>query len=109
MSARLAALAVAAAIALSACATPEPVRPEVAVPAGWRAPAKATDSLGERPWGKVFESKELDALITEALANNADLRIAADRVELARAQFGFQRSFLYPAVGVSVVQRVLAD
>ncbi len=103
MSARLATLAVsiAAAVLAAACASPEPVRPEVAVPAGWQAPAKATDNLAERPWGKVFESKELDALITEALANNADLRIAADRVELSRAQFGFQRSFLYPAVGVS--------
>jgi outer membrane protein, multidrug efflux system len=103
MSARLATLAVsiAAAVLAAACASPEPARPEVTVPGGWRAPAKATDSLAERPWGKVFESKELEALITEALANNADLRIAADRVELARAQFGFQRSFLYPAVGVS--------
>ena len=60
-----------------------------------------TDNLADRPWGKVFEGRELDALIQEALANNSDLRIAADRVELARAQFGFQRSFLYPAVGLS--------
>ena len=95
------AIAIAAAVLAAACAAPEPARPEVAVPDGWRAPAKTGGDLADRPWGKVFEAKELEALITEALANNADLRIAADRVELARAQFGFQRSFLYPAVGVS--------
>jgi multidrug efflux system outer membrane protein len=93
------ALAVAAAIVLAGCATTEPVAPETEIPAAWRAPAKPGASLGERPWGEVFYAKELDALIREALANNADLRIAADRVEFARAQFGFQRSFLYPAVG----------
>jgi multidrug efflux system outer membrane protein len=95
------ALAVAAALLATACATPEPSLPTTPVPDGWRSPAKTADSLAERPWGKVFEGRELDALIQEALVNNSDLRIAADRVELARAQFGFQRSFLFPAVGVS--------
>jgi outer membrane protein, multidrug efflux system len=103
MSARRATIAwtIAAALLATACATPEPTRPVTTVPDGWRGPATTTDNLADRPWGKVFEGRELDALIAEALANNSDLRIAADRVELARAQFGFQRSFLYPAVGLS--------
>jgi multidrug efflux system outer membrane protein len=95
------ALLSAIAAALSACATPEPVRPAAPIPEAWHAPSRAGESLGERPWQRVFESRELDALIVEALKNNADLNIAADRVELARAQFGFQRSFLFPSVGVS--------
>lgn len=84
---------------LAACATPEPKRPEVVVPSGWKWPSTSETSLGAMPWGEVFQSKELDALIDEALVNNSDLRIAADRVEVARAEFGFQRSFLFPAVG----------
>jgi multidrug efflux system outer membrane protein len=103
MSARQATVAVviAAALLATACATPEPSRPATTVPDGWRTPANTTGNLADRPWGKVFEGRELDALIEEALANNSDLRIAADRVELARAQFGFQRSFLFPALGLS--------
>jgi multidrug efflux system outer membrane protein len=46
----------------------------------------------------LFRTPELEALVREALANNSDLRIAAERVELARAQYGFQRSALFPSV-----------
>jgi multidrug efflux system outer membrane protein len=97
----LGALAVVVSALLSACATPDPAPPAVPVPEAWRAPARAGESLGDRPWMRVFESPELEALIAEALRNNADVIIAAERVELARAQFGFQRSFLFPSLGVT--------
>ncbi|MEI7447813.1 MAG: efflux transporter outer membrane subunit, partial [Burkholderiales bacterium] len=41
---------------------------------------------------------ELPALIDEALRNNRDLRIAAERIELARAQLGLARAALLPTV-----------
>ncbi len=91
--------ATAAAIALlSACSTPSAPKETVVVPAGWRTPADASKSLADLPWGALFRTPELEALVTEALANNSDLRIAADRIELARAQYGFQRSALFPSV-----------
>jgi multidrug efflux system outer membrane protein len=95
-AARHAALAVAAALALAGCETAPPTKPAADVPQGWRETAITASSLAERPWGALFRADELDALIREALAANSDIRIAAERVELARAQFGIQRSALFP-------------
>lgn len=94
--ARRAALALAAALAFAGCETAPPTKPAADVPQGWRETAITASSLAERPWGELFRAEELDALIREALAANSDLRIAAERVELARAQFGIQRSALFP-------------
>jgi multidrug efflux system outer membrane protein len=87
---------------LAACAAsgPQPAAPtlEPPLPAGWVAQGPVPGSLVERPLGALFDSTELDALVAEALRNNRDLRIAAERVELARAQFGLARSALVPAL-----------
>ncbi|MFX6250313.1 TolC family protein, partial [Acinetobacter baumannii] len=65
--------------------------PQQADGAGEAAPA-----LGWQAW---FPDPQLQALITQALANNRDLRAAALRVEEARALYGIQRADLFPAVG----------
>jgi multidrug efflux system outer membrane protein len=87
---------------LAACATPPP-RPEAppiapTMPAAWSAPAGPAGNLAERPWGELFRNGELERLIDEALRNNRDLRIAAERIELARAQYGIARSALVPTI-----------
>lgn len=87
--------------ALASCATPEFTRPDVAVPAAWRSAPANERSLADLPWGALFRTPELQALIREALANNSDLRIAAERVEAARAQFGIQRSYLFPGASAN--------
>jgi multidrug efflux system outer membrane protein len=95
--ARAVAAAVTLAGLLHGCASlPEPAKPQVEVPAGWRSPALSSYAITDLPWGTIFRSSELEALLHEALAANTDLAIAAQRVELARAQLGVQRSFLYP-------------
>ena len=48
--------------------------------------AAETSSLADLPWWEVFGDPVLRALIQEALAGNYDLRIAAERVQQARAQ-----------------------
>jgi multidrug efflux system outer membrane protein len=80
------------------CATRTEPMPPVDVPVGWRTAADTTASLGDLPWGELFRTPELEVLVREALANNADLRIAAERIELARAQYGFERSALFPTL-----------
>lgn len=88
----------------AACSTPTPAPAEAALPAlpgAWRGAASSVDSadsLAERPFGDLFRDAELSALIDEALRNNRDLRIAAQRVELARAQYGIQKSALWPTL-----------
>jgi multidrug efflux system outer membrane protein len=85
-----------AALAMNGCALPEPSRPDVAVPAAWPNVSITEQTLADRPWGEVFRSPEVTALVREAIAGNSNLAIAADRVELARAQFGLARSAIFP-------------
>ncbi|MBP6382101.1 MAG: efflux transporter outer membrane subunit [Pseudomonadales bacterium] len=93
------------AMLLAACQSSPLVAPEVAVPQQWPHRAGATaaaeaSSLADQPWAQVFPVPELNALVDEALAGSSDLLIAVERVELARAQYGLERSVLFPAVDV---------
>lgn len=92
--------AIALASATAACSTPPTdLRATADAPTEWRSPAVTERALSDRPWGELFRSEDLDALIREGLANNSDLLIAVQRVEVARAQYGITRSFLLPSVG----------
>jgi multidrug efflux system outer membrane protein len=88
----------ACAVLLAGCSATDGTRITVEAPADWRTQSEPGSPLSERPWGALFRSPELESLIREALANNSDLRIAAQRIELARAQYGFQRSELFPSL-----------
>lgn len=92
-------LAMALAAALAGCATPPQIeRPQVETPAAWRDAPATPLGVADLPWGELFRTPELTALIDEALRNNRDLRIAAERIEFARARYGIERSFLFPSV-----------
>ena len=72
--------------ALAGCASvgPDYVKPEIDVPAGWReAPADGARAQGPE-WWKLYGDPVLDRLVAEALKNNANLMLAAARVEEAR-------------------------
>src|SRR5882672_3660028 len=60
--------------------------------------AASPDALVEHDWWKHFGDETLDALITEALANNKTLGIAKARVEEARAGRSVARSRLFPEI-----------
>jgi multidrug efflux system outer membrane protein len=89
---------VALALCLAGCMTPDFKRPAVDIPTAWRVDSSTNESLADLPWGALFRTVELQALINTALTENSDLRIAAARVELVRAQYGIQRSNLFPTV-----------
>jgi multidrug efflux system outer membrane protein len=61
-------------------------------------PARAEASLGDEKWPAVFEDPVLQQLVTEALQNNLDLRVAAQRVLEAQAQAGIVRSQQFPTI-----------
>jgi multidrug efflux system outer membrane protein len=74
-------------------------RPPMPSPAQYRfVSGPEAVSLADAPWFQIFEDPTLQALIREALAGNLDLRVAAARVEEARARAGIVKSFLYPQV-----------
>ncbi len=107
--ARLPALLPALALLLAACQPVAFVRPDMPVPERWprQAAQEGTEaeqgaaSLGALPWKEILPAPELHALIEEALVANADLRIAIERIELARAQYGIERAALFPGVNAS--------
>lgn len=77
-------------------------RPDVAAPAQYRgAPQADTTSLGDVKWFDVYQDETLRGLIKEALANNFDVLIAAQRVLEAEGQFAATRSGLWPQVNVN--------
>lgn len=63
-------------------------------------------------WRDYFTDPNLRSLISDALVNNRDLRIAVLRVQEARSLYGIQRADRFPTVGVGASEsrsRVPAD
>ena len=83
---------------------PNYVRPQVTAPTVYQgadeAPVSSTEqkSFGDQRWAQVFQEPELQDLIRAALENNYDVRVAAQRVLEAQAQFKITRSQQFPTV-----------
>ena len=82
-------------------------RPVVGTPASYRgalapdiAAASTAAPLGSQKWDTVFTDPVLQQLITVALKNNFDVKIAADRVLEEQAQLGITKSAQYPTLNV---------
>jgi multidrug efflux system outer membrane protein len=89
---------------LSGCTLgPDYLRPSMQIPDNHRGlvGVPAAESLADLPWWELFRDPVLQELTRESLQYNFDLRIAAARVEQARAQIGITRSFLFPQVNFS--------
>lgn len=61
---------------------------------------EAKVSLGDEQWTAVYHEPELQELIRKALANNYDVRIAAQRILEQQAQVRITRSQQFPTVTV---------
>jgi multidrug efflux system outer membrane protein len=88
-------------LALCGCTVgPNYKRPQLALPVEFRgAPAARADparSIADTKWQDLFPDPILNQMVTEALAHNFDLRIAAEHVEEARSQLGITRANQYP-------------
>ncbi|MGH8725697.1 MAG: TolC family protein, partial [Burkholderiales bacterium] len=83
-------------LAVGCSVQPKYERPAVELPEAWKqaAPRFAEDGR----WWRIYDDVELDRTIDEGLASNADLLIAAARVDEARALLGEARSFFFPRV-----------
>jgi multidrug efflux system outer membrane protein len=98
------------ALGLTGCMVgPNYKRPAVSTPPQFRgAPPGDTsttatpDSLAETKWFDLFHDDTVKQLVTSALEKNFDLRIAAERVLEARAQYGIVRANLLPTVDAQV-------
>jgi multidrug efflux system outer membrane protein len=90
--------------ALGGCAVgPNYRRPALSVPEnfyGASGPPSET-SLADTRWWNVFQDPVLRSLIEEALHSGYDARLAAARVEEARARYGIAGSLYAPDLGYS--------
>src|SRR4051812_33299828 len=71
--------------------------PTVTVPAAWTA-AGAGGGAVSANWLTTFRDDQLTAAVTDAIANNADLRVAATRVDQAMLYARLAGAKLYPSV-----------
>ncbi len=78
-----------------------PQAASVAPPPGWRGEAAPVAEVDAR-WWQAFGDPVLAGLVERALADNADLGIAAARVEQARAQFRLASANRLPNVGLAI-------
>jgi multidrug efflux system outer membrane protein len=90
----------AGAIALSGCAPalrPLPASVAVKPALDWRTELPAAEQL-EHSWWQRFGDPQMAALVEKARENNPDLRLAAARVQEARATEAVSRSLLLPTI-----------
>jgi multidrug efflux system outer membrane protein len=93
--------------ALAACANlaPDYARPVQELPTEWKdAPADGSRAQAAE-WWRVYGDPVLDRLVAEALASNANLMLAAARVEEARAIVSVTAADQQPQVGASAERR----
>jgi len=90
---------------LTGCAIgPNYHRPQVPAAPQYRfsqEPAGSATSIVDTKWFDLFKDDVLTNLVQTALKDNFDLRIASQRVLEARAQYGIQRSQLFPTLAAS--------
>ncbi len=89
-------------LALVACAPPA-ATPEIqapALPARFAASSGGGPSIGTVDWRAFFGDEQLGRLIQTAIERNLDLRVAVQRIEVARAEVLRSSGARLPTVGV---------
>jgi outer membrane protein, multidrug efflux system len=84
-------------LGLSGCLLgPNYARPKIDTPANYRFAATEATEVANPAWWEQFQDPVLNELITTALANNWDVKIAAARIDQFLGQFVTTRSGLFP-------------
>ena len=73
--------------------------PTVQVPGQWTAPGAGAGTVTDN-WLASFADEQLTAAVAEAIAHNADLRVAAARVEQAQLYARLAGAKLYPSADI---------
>ena len=86
---------------LSGCAVgPDFKTPVVETPENYRFEKVPVETMINLKWWDLFNDPVLYTLVSQAVENNKDLKIAASRVEQARAALGFTSADQYPAINI---------
>lgn len=86
-------------LGLSGCLVgPNYRRPVTTLPAEFPGTTATQESIADKKWFDLFQDATLKQLVQTALEKNFDVRIAAERVLEARAQYGITRANLFPTL-----------
>lgn len=82
---------------------PDYQRPPLDLPTAWPAQdsIQLTNETNDAQWWQLYEDPALNQLVDDALSHNRDLRIAAERVNEARAQARIADTYLLPVVSAN--------
>jgi multidrug efflux system outer membrane protein len=86
---------------MSGCAVgPDFKDPVASAPESYRTPVMPADAITDLKWWALFDDPLLYSLVSMALENNRDLKVAVSRIEQSRAALGFTRADQYPRLDV---------
>lgn len=86
---------------LSGCAVgPDFTEPVAVFPESYRTQIMPVAGVTELKWWELFKDPLLYSLVSTALENNRDLKVAISRIEQARATVGFTRADQFPRLDV---------
>lgn len=83
---------------------PDPAVPAVRVPAQYPQQQRLADVAAPQVWQAFFQDPRLQQLLTQALAQNQDLRLATLNVARVRSLYQISDSNRYPALELSASQ-----
>ena len=84
-------------IVLTGCTSgPDFVKPDMTPPESYRTDIMPATSADDLKWWELFDDPVLYSLVSTALENNKDVKIAVSRMEEARASLGFTRADQFP-------------
>jgi len=84
-------------VSLAGCMMgPDFKKPVLETPPHYRFADKEAETTVNLKWWELFNDPVLVSLVTASLQDNKDVRIAASRIEQARASLGFVRADLFP-------------
>ena len=93
----------AALVSITSCKLTRPIQHASAIKAPLNFPSQ-TDStgIGAIKWSTFFTDKNLVALIDTALQHNLDLKMAVQRIEMARSNIMISQGALLPSVNTEI-------
>jgi multidrug efflux system outer membrane protein len=87
-------------LSITGCAVgPNFQKPVVTSPERFRFDYSGEDSTAILEWWNLFQDPVLDTLIMTAIRENRDVKVAAARIEEARASLGYTQADMWPRIG----------
>lgn len=74
-------------------------KPEMEIPNNYLGDATQADTINLK-WWEIFDDEVLDTMVLMALEHNLDVKMAATRIEQARAYWGMTKADLWPSLDI---------